>query len=157
MKGFKLKRLEDILSPQDLKNLSIADLNGLAGEMRSKILVTVANNGGHLASNLGIVETTLAIHRVFNNPDDQIVFDVGHQCYAHKLLTGRHHQFHTLRQWQGISGFTNRKESNKDAFGAGHSGTSISAALGLAMANQLDGKKDYVIALVGDGSFTNGM
>lgn len=157
MKGFKLKRLEDILSPQDLKNLSIADLNSLAGEMRSKILVTVANNGGHLASNLGIVETTLAIHRVFNNPDDQIVFDVGHQCYAHKLLTGRHHQFHTLRQWQGISGFTNRKESNKDAFGAGHSGTSISAALGLAMANQLDGKKDYVIALVGDGSFTNGM
>lgn len=103
-------------------------------------LETVSKNGGHLASNLGIVETTLAIHRVFNNPEHQ--HDVGHQCYTHKLLTGRQQVFSSLRQWNGISGFTNRKESDKDAFGAGHSGTSISAALGLAMAaNQLDGKR----------------
>ncbi|WP_051355604.1 1-deoxy-D-xylulose-5-phosphate synthase [Acetobacterium malicum] len=157
MKGFKLKQLKNILSPQDLKNLEEADLQNLTGELRNRILETVSKNGGHLASNLGIVETTLAIHRVFNNPDDQIVFDVGHQCYAHKLLTGRQQEFDTLRQWNGISGFTNRKESDKDAFGAGHSGTSISAALGLAMANQLDNKDNYVIAVVGDGSFTNGM
>ena len=156
-KGFKLKQLKNILSPADLKNLSEAELHNLTGELRNKILATVSKNGGHLASNLGIVETTMAIHRVFNNPEDQIVFDVGHQCYAHKLLTGRQTQFDTLRQWKGISGFTNRKESDKDAFGAGHSGTSISAALGLAMANQLDGKDNYVIAVVGDGSFTNGM
>lgn len=157
VKGFKLKQLKNILSPQDLKNLEEADLQNLTGELRNRILETVSKNGGHLASNLGIVETTLAIHRVFNNPDDQIVFDVGHQCYAHKLLTGRQQEFDTLRQWNGISGFTNRKESDKDAFGAGHSGTSISAALGLAMANQLDNKDNYVIAVVGDGSFTNGM
>ncbi len=149
--------LENILSPQDLINLSEAELNKLAGELRNRILETVSRNGGHLASNLGIVETTLAIHRVFNSPGDQIVFDVGHQCYAHKLLTGRQQVFSSLRQWNGISGFTNRNESDKDAFGAGHSGTSISAALGLAMANQLDGKENYVIAVVGDGSFTNGM
>ncbi|MCG2729282.1 MAG: thiamine pyrophosphate-dependent enzyme, partial [Acetobacterium sp.] len=157
MKGFKLTLLNNVLSPQDLKDLSYSDLSELAGEIRNKILETVSKNGGHLASNLGIVETTLAIHRVFNNLDDQIVFDVGHQCYAHKLVTGRQHEFSTLRQWNGISGFTNRKESDRDAFGAGHSGTSISAALGLAMANQLDGKENYVIAVVGDGSFTNGM
>ncbi|MBI4858143.1 MAG: 1-deoxy-D-xylulose-5-phosphate synthase [Acetobacterium woodii] len=157
MKGFKLTLLNNVLSPQDLKDLSYSDLNELAGEIRNKILETVSKNGGHLASNLGIVETTLAIHRIFNNPEDQIVFDVGHQCYAHKLVTGRQHEFPTLRQWNGISGFTNRKESDWDAFGAGHSGTSISAALGLAMANQLDGKENYVIAVVGDGSFTNGM
>ncbi|WP_373483731.1 1-deoxy-D-xylulose-5-phosphate synthase [Acetobacterium sp.] len=157
MKGFKVKQLKNILSPQDLNNLSDAELQNLAGELRDRILETVSKNGGHLASNLGVVETTLAIHRVFNNPEDQIVFDVGHQCYAHKLLTGRQQEFDTLRQWNGISGFTNRKESQKDAFGAGHSGTSISAALGLAMANQLDGKNNYVIAIVGDGSFTNGM
>jgi 1-deoxy-D-xylulose-5-phosphate synthase len=155
VKGFKLTILNDILSPQDLKSLSRTDLDNLAGELRSRILETVSKNGGHLASNLGIVETTLAIHLVFDAPDDQIVFDVGHQCYAHKLLTGRQQQFNTLRQWQGISGFTNRNEC--DAFGAGHSGTSVSAALGLAMANQLDGKQHYVVAVVGDGSFTNGM
>ena len=157
MKGFKVTLLKNILSPADLKNLSDIDLQNLAGELRHRILETVSKNGGHLASNLGIVETTLAIHRVFNNPEDQIVFDVGHQCYAHKLLTGRQQEFDTLRQWNGISGFTNRKESDKDAFGAGHSGTSISAALGLAMANQLDNKDNFVIAVVGDGSFTNGM
>ena len=108
--------LKNVLSPRDLQNLSNAELNDLAGELRSRILETVSQNGGHLASNLGIVETTLAIHRVFNNPEDQIVFDVGHQCYAHKLLTGRQQQFDTLRQWNGISGFTNRKRKFQRPF-----------------------------------------
>jgi 1-deoxy-D-xylulose-5-phosphate synthase len=152
-----LSILKSISTPDDLKGLSYADLEILADELRTKILTTVATNGGHLASNLGIVETMLSIHRVFNSPDDQIVLDVGHQSYVHKLLTGRLHNFDTLRQWGGISGFTNREESIYDPFGAGHSGTSISAALGLATANHLNGKPDYVIAVVGDGSFTNGM
>ncbi|MBC3889939.1 1-deoxy-D-xylulose-5-phosphate synthase [Acetobacterium paludosum] len=149
--------LDNISSPKDLKGLSYSDLDILADELRNKILDTVSNNGGHLASNLGIVETTIAIHRIFNSPEDQIVLDVGHQSYVHKLLTGRQREFDTLRQWEGLSGFTNRQESIYDPFGAGHSGTSISAALGLATANQLNGKQNYVIAVVGDGSFTNGM
>lgn len=149
--------LKNILSPGDLKDLSYSELDNLADEIRNRILNTVSNNGGHLASNLGIVETTIAMHRVFHAPDDQIVFDVGHQSYTHKLLTGRQNKFDTLRQWNGLSGFTNRQESENDPFGAGHCGTSISAALGLAMANQLDGKENYVIAVVGDGAFTNGM
>lgn len=149
--------LKNISSPRDIKELSDSDLENLAGELRKKILETVSNNGGHLASNLGVVEMTIGIHRVFDAPEDQIVFDVGHQCYAHKLLTGRKDEFDTLRQWQGISGFTNRQESNYDPFGAGHCGTSISAAIGLASANQLNGKENYVIAIVGDGAFTNGM
>jgi len=152
-----LSILENISSPKDIKKLSDSELENLAGELRNKILETVSNNGGHLASNLGVVEMTIGIHRVFDAPEDQIVFDVGHQSYAHKLLTGRQNEFHTLRQWQGISGFTNRQESIYDPFGAGHCGTSISAALGLASANQLDGKENYVIAIVGDGAFTNGM
>ncbi|MGV8905647.1 MAG: 1-deoxy-D-xylulose-5-phosphate synthase [Acetobacterium sp.] len=149
--------LKDISSPKDIKQLSYSDLDHLAGDLRNKILDTVSNNGGHLASNLGIVETTIGIHRVFDAPEDQIVFDVGHQSYAHKLLTGRQNEFNSLRQWQGLSGFTNRQESIYDPFGAGHCGTSISAALGLASANQLDGNENYVIAIVGDGAFTNGM
>lgn len=153
----KLSILKNISSPRDLKELSYSDLDNLAGELRNKILDTVSNNGGHLASNLGFVETTIAIHRVFDAPEDQIVLDVGHQSYVHKLLTGRQNEFDTLRQWNGLSGFTNRQESVYDPFGAGHSGTSISAALGLASANQLNDNKNYVIAVVGDGSFTNGM
>jgi len=153
----KLSILNDISSPKDIKELSYSDLDHLAGDLRNKILETVSNNGGHLASNLGIVETTIGIHRVFDAPEDQIVFDVGHQSYTHKLLTGRQNEFNTLRQWQGISGFTNRQESIYDPFGAGHCGTSISAALGLASANRLDGNENYVIAIVGDGAFTNGM
>lgn len=149
--------LESISSPKEIKGLLYSDLDNLSGEIRNRILDTVSKNGGHLASNLGVVEMTIAIHRVFNAPDDQIVFDVGHQSYAHKLLTGRQNVFDTLRQWNGMSGFTNRWESKYDPFGAGHCGTSISASLGLASANRLDGKENYVIAVVGDGSFTNGM
>ncbi len=149
--------LQNISSPKDIKALSASDLVNLADELRNKILRTVSRNGGHLASNLGIVETTIAIHRVFDMPEDQLVLDVGHQCYAHKLLTGRQNEFDTLRRWNGLSGFTNRAESIYDPFGAGHSGTSVSAALGLATANRLDGKENYVVAVVGDGSFTNGM
>jgi len=152
-----LSILENISSPKDIKGLSYSELDILADELRNRVLNTVSNNGGHLASNLGIVEMTIAIHRIFDSPKDQIVMDVGHQSYVHKLLTGRQREFDTLRQWKGLSGFTKRQESIYDPFGAGHSGTSISAALGLATANRLNGNQNYVIAVVGDGSFTNGM
>jgi len=149
--------LENINNPSDLKKLNNEQLNILANEIRSTIIDTVSQNGGHLASNLGAVELTLALHRVFDIPKDSLIFDVGHQCYTHKLLTGRQQAFPTLRQGNGMSGFTNRFESEYDAFGAGHSGTSVSAALGIACANKLKGNDSYSIAVVGDGSFTNGM
>lgn len=149
--------LEKIKTSADLKKLNIAETKQLAQEIRERIIDTVSKNGGHLASNLGVVELTLALHRVFDLPEDSIVFDVGHQCYVHKILTGRNERFDTLRKQDGISGFTNRAESEYDVFGAGHSGTSVSAALGIAAANKLSGKNAYSIAVVGDGSLTNGM
>ena len=149
--------LENIKSPSDIKDLSYEKLDELSGEIRKTIIESVSKNGGHLASNLGMVETTIAIHRVFDSPDDKIVFDVSHQCYTHKLLTGRYDKFDTLRKFGGISGFTNRTESEHDILNEGHSGSSISAALGIATANKLSGKDDHVIAVVGDGSLTNGM
>ncbi len=149
--------LENINSSCDLKKLNYAETSFLAEEIREKIIDTVSENGGHLASNLGVVELTLALHRSFDFPCDNIVFDVGHQCYVHKLLTGRNEVFSSLRKCGGISGFTNRFESEYDSFGAGHSGTSVSAALGLLRADKLNNKKSYSIAVVGDGSFTNGM
>lgn len=149
--------LESIHSPDDVKKLSQGELEALAEELRSKIIQTVSTNGGHLGSNLGLVEATLAIHRLFDLPRDKLIFDVGHQCYAHKLLTGRLDRFDTLRRTDGLSGFTNRFESEYDTLTAGHSGSSISASLGIAMANALEGKPDYTICVVGDGSFTNGM
>ncbi len=149
--------LEKIKSPQDIKELSYKELDELAGEIRTKILETVSENGGHLASNLGMVEATLALHKVFNMPSDKIIFDVSHQCYAHKLLTGRYDSFHTLRTYGGISGFTNRTESEYDILNEGHSGASVSAALGIAMANKLQDKTDFAVAVVGDGSLTNGL
>lgn len=149
--------LERITSPEDLKSLTKEELQQTAQELREKILSTVSRNGGHLGSNLGVVELTLALHRVFRSPEDSIIFDVGHQCYAHKLLTGRYEDFDTLRQFGGISGFPNPEESPHDTFIAGHSGSSIAAALGVAQANQLRGSEAYAIAVVGDGSFTNGM
>ena len=149
--------LENINSPSDLKKLNIEQTASLAEEIRQEIIDTVSVNGGHLASNLGIVELTLALHRVFDLPNDSIVFDVGHQCYVHKLLTSRRDKFSTLRKREGLSGFTNRFESEYDPFGAGHSGTSVSAALGIASANKLNNKNAYTIAVVGDGSLTNGM
>ncbi len=149
--------IEKINSPQDIKDLSIRELRVLCGEIREKITDVVSKNGGHLASNLGMVETTVAIHKVFDTPRDVLIFDVGHQCYAHKMLTGRYSSFDTLRQSGGISGFTNIDESEYDTFTEGHSGTSLSQALGMAAALSLEGDDRYVVAVIGDGSFTNGM
>jgi len=127
--------LPKINSPEDVRALSQKELPILAGEIRQKIIETAAQNGGHLASNLGITDTTVALHRVFSCPDDSIVFDVGHQAYAHKLLTGRQAEFSTIRQKGGLSGFTNRGESSYDTVTAGHCGTSLSTAVGIAEAN----------------------
>lgn len=149
--------LETINSPKDLKALSEDQLPALSAEIRQKLLETVSKNGGHLASNLCVVELTVALHRVFDSPNDSIIFDVGHQSYVHKLLTGRYNEFSGLRKFGGISGFPKRSESEHDPFGAGHSSTSISAAAGIAAANLLCGSKAYTVAVVGDGAFTGGM
>lgn len=149
--------LEKINSPLDLKSIPESELPKLAVEIRQKLLETVSKNGGHLAANLCITELTIALHRVFDSPKDKIVFDVGHQAYVHKLLTGRYNDFDSLRQWGGISGFPKRSESEHDAFGVGHSSTSISAAAGIAEANRILGKDVYTVAVVGDGAFTGGM
>ena len=140
---------------EKIKSLKVKELGSVAKEIRGKIIDTVSKNGGHLASNLGVVEVCVALHYVFDSPSDKIIFDVGHQAYAHKIITGR--DISTLRQYEGISGFTNPKESSHDIFYEGHSGTSISQALGVAQANKLNGKQDYTIAFIGDGSLTNGM
>jgi 1-deoxy-D-xylulose-5-phosphate synthase len=149
--------LPRIESPADLKKLSTAELEQLAQEIRNTLVCTVARHGGHLAPNLGVVELTLALHYVFNAPYDRIVWDVGHQCYAHKLLTGRQARFDTIRQFQGLSGFPKREESRYDAFGTGHSSTSISAALGIGVGKALKGCPNRAIAVIGDGSMTGGM
>lgn len=149
--------LEKIHSPADLRRLRADEIAPLCGEIRAEILDTVAACGGHLASNLGVVETTVALHRVLHTPQDAIVFDVGHQCYTHKLLTGRREAFSTLRQDGGLSGFPNREESEYDPFTTGHSGASLSAALGIAEANRLRGSDAWTVAVIGDGSFGNGM
>ena len=149
--------LKDIKTPKDIKKMGYDELEKLAAEMRHEITEVISKNGGHLASNLGAVELTIALHRVFDLPEDKIIFDVGHQCYAHKLLTGRADRFSTIRKKGGLSGFTNRFESEYDTLTAGHSGPSVSAGLGLAKANKLSGNDNYVISVVGDGSFTNGM
>ncbi len=150
-------RLDQIESPESLKGLSVDELNDLAGQIRAELIATVARRGGHLASNLGVVELTLALHRVFDLSKDRLVFDVGHQSYVHKLLTGRFSQFHTLRTYGGLSGFPKRSESVYDAFETGHASTSISAALGMARARDQLKQKHQVIALVGDGAMTGGM
>ncbi len=149
--------LESIHSPADVKLLERSKLSVLASEIRNRIVNVVSTNGGHLASSLGTVELTIALHYVFNAPDDKIVWDVGHQAYAHKLLTGRLEQFSTLRRHKGISGFTRMSESPYDCFSTGHSSTSISAGLGIASGKRLKGKKDKVIAVIGDGSMTAGL
>ena len=151
------KLLDKIDSPADLKGLSEAALEELAAELRHEIITTVTTTGGHLASNLGVVELTIALHRVFDSPKDKIIWDVGHQSYVHKLLTGRRESFNTLRQYGGISGFTSRDESEHDPFGAGHASTSISAALGMAVARDLAGENYQVVAVIGDGAITAGM
>ena len=149
--------LETINSPADVKALSLEQLKQLAEEIRQLLISVISKTGGHLAPNLGVVELTLALHRVFTTPKDKIVFDVGHQSYIHKIITGRREQFSTLRQYGGLSGFPKRSESEHDAFGTGHSSTSISAALGMAVARDLQGEDYNVIAVIGDGSMTGGM
>jgi 1-deoxy-D-xylulose-5-phosphate synthase len=149
--------LKSVNSPQDLRTLPRQKLNDLAGELRGFVLDTVSKTGGHLSSNLGTVELTVALHYVFNTPDDRIVWDVGHQTYPHKILTGRRDRMSTLRQLDGVSGFPVRSESEFDAFGTAHSSTSISAALGMAMASKLQGSARHSIAVIGDGALTAGM
>lgn len=153
----KNKFLDRINSPSDLKELSVDNLYELADEIRRKIIETVSKNGGHLAPSLGVVELTIALHYVFNAPKDKIIWDVGHQSYTHKLITGRRNQFDTLRTYGGLSGFPKRKESIYDTFDTGHSSTSISAGLGISTAKMLKGQSHKVIAVIGDGSMTAGM
>ena len=149
--------LEKINTPADIKNLSRRELKLLAKELRSFVIDSVSKTGGHLSSNLGVIELTIALHYVYDCPNDQIVWDVGHQTYAHKILTGRRGEMHTLRQKDGISGFPRRSESNFDSFGTGHSSTSISAALGISEAFKLNKSKSRAIAVIGDGAMTAGM
>lgn len=149
--------LNTINSPDDVKRLTKKELDILMSEIRSFLVDNVERSGGHLASNLGATELTVAIHRVFDSPKDHIIFDVGHQSYVHKILTGRKDKFSTLRTTGGLSGFTKRGESEHDPFGAGHSSTSVSAALGFAEADKLLGNDNYTVAVVGDGAYTGGM
>ena len=149
--------LDAIRGPEDLKRLTEKQVVQLCGEIRSFLVDSVLHTGGHLASNLGTVELTVALHRVLNSPQDKIVFDVGHQCYTHKLLTGRKAGFARLRQRDGISGFPNPRESSHDAFVAGHGNTALSLAIGMAWAKKLKNEPGWVVAIIGDGAFTGGM
>jgi 1-deoxy-D-xylulose-5-phosphate synthase len=149
--------LESIHSPADLKLLNFAQMTELAEEIREFLIQTLSKTGGHLGPNLGVVELTLALHTVFNTPDDKLLFDVSHQAYVHKILTGRRERFETIRQPGGLNGFMLRTESEHDCYGAGHAGTALSAALGMAVARDLSGGKEHVIAVAGDAAFTNGI
>jgi 1-deoxy-D-xylulose-5-phosphate synthase len=151
------KLLDTIESPADIKRFSVPELESLAQEIREQLIRVLSKTGGHLGPNLGVVELTLAMHYVFNTPEDRFVFDVSHQAYIHKLLTGRRSQFNTIRQPGGLNGFTLRTESDHDCYGAGHAGTALSAALGMAVARDLAGTKENVIAFAGDAAFTNGI
>lgn len=153
----KYSLLDGINSPSDLKKLNKSSIPALSDEIRDFLIKNTGERGGHLASNLGVVELTLAIHTVFDSPKDHIVFDVGHQSYVHKIITGRRECFANLRTPGGLSGFTSMRESEHDAFGAGHSSTSVSASLGLAEADSLSGKNNYTVCVTGDGAFTGGM
>ena len=147
------KYLTNINSPADLKSLPVEALDALCEEIRAYLVETVSHTGGHLASNLGVVELTVALHRVFDAPQDRMIWDVGHQSYVHKLLTGRRERFDTLRTPGGLSGFTRREESESDPFGAGHSSTALSAALGFAKADRIAGRQNQTVAVIGDGAF----
>ena len=149
--------LDKVNEPKDLKRLTPQELKQLASEIREELIAVVSANGGHLASNLGVVELTLALHRIFDSPRDKIIWDVGHQSYVHKLLTGRRQRLGSLRQYGGLSGFTSRSESEHDPFGAGHASTSVSAALGMAIARDLSVENYHVVAVIGDGAITGGM
>lgn len=145
------------LTDNRIKKMTLPQLSELCEEARQKIISTVYRNGGHLSSNLGMVELTVALHYVFDFPEDKIIFDVGHQCYTHKLLSGRYGKFDTLRKRNGLSGFPKREESVYDCYNTGHAGTSVSAALGLAKARDVKNENYKVIAVIGDGSFNNGL
>ena len=153
----KYKHLDEINFPSDIKNLSQSDLKILASEVRQEMIEAVSETGGHLGAGLGVVELTVALHYIFNTPNDKLVWDVGHQTYPHKILTGRKDRIRTLRKGGGLSGFTKRSESEYDPFGAAHSSTSISSALGIAIANKLSNKSDNVVAVIGDGAMSAGM
>src|SRR5271167_4932440 len=155
--GLMSNILEAIQSPADVKNLTIPELTQLAEEIRARLIVGVSKTGGHIGPNLGVVELTLAMHYVFDTPTDSFVFDVSHQAYVHKLLTGREKLFHTIRQPGGLNGFMLRTESEHDSFGAGHAGTALSAALGMATARDLRGGSENIVALCGDAAFTCGI
>src|SRR5580692_11590052 len=149
--------LDTIASPLDLRRLKESDLAQVADELRTETIDAVSVTGGHLGAGLGVVELTVALHYVFDTPNDRLVWDVGHQAYPHKILTGRRDRIRTLRRGGGLSGFTKRSESEYDPFGAAHSSTSISAGLGMAVARDLEGKKNNVIAVIGDGAMSAGM
>ncbi|MFB3089850.1 MAG: 1-deoxy-D-xylulose-5-phosphate synthase N-terminal domain-containing protein, partial [Gammaproteobacteria bacterium] len=149
--------LDGISSPADLRKLPESDLGALAKELREFLLYSVSRSGGHFAAGLGTIELTIALHYLFNTPDDNLVWDVGHQAYPHKILTGRKDKMHTIRQWGGLSPFPKRAESEYDAFGVGHSSTSISAALGMAIAARQTGSQRKSVAIIGDGGLTAGM
>ena len=153
----KYKYLNKVNFPSDIKNLKISELKILAKELREEMIDAVSVTGGHLGAGLGVVELTIALHYVFDAPNDKIIWDVGHQTYPHKILTGRKDEIKTLRQGNGLSGFTKRSESEYDPFGAAHSSTSISAALGIATANKLEKKSNEVVAVIGDGAISAGM
>lgn len=149
--------LDKIKSPNDIKKLNEAELPALAQEIREFLIQKISENGGHLASNLGVVELTMAMHLTFQLPQDKIIWDVGHQSYTHKILTGRREGFDHLREYSGMSGFPKRKESKCDCFDTGHSSTSISAGLGYAEAREITGEQYKVVSVIGDGAMTGGM
>src|SRR5215212_9605811 len=149
--------LDTVQLPADIRALDKAQLPQLADELRAEMISAVSQSGGHLGSGLGVVELTVAVHYVFETPQDKLIWDVGHQAYPHKILTGRRDRIRTLRQGGGLSGFTKRAESEYDPFGAAHASTSISAGLGMAVARDLDAKRNNVIAVIGDGAMSAGM
>src|SRR5471030_2406840 len=149
--------LSTIKSPTDVKRLSMPQLTQLAEEIRERLILGVAKTGGHIGPNLGVVELTIAMHYVFDTPKDSFIFDVSHQAYVHKLLTGREKNFHTIRQPDGLNGFMLRTESEHDSYGAGHAGTALSAALGMAVGRDMSGGWEHIVALCGDAAFTNGI
>ncbi|MEI6433063.1 MAG: 1-deoxy-D-xylulose-5-phosphate synthase N-terminal domain-containing protein, partial [bacterium] len=149
--------LDALTGPEDLKDMDSEALRKLADELRQGLIKTISRVGGHFAPNLGVIELTVALYKAFDLPHDKVIWDVGHQCYPHKMLTGRWNRLSTIKQYGGISGFLRRDESPYDLFGAGHASTSLSAALGFAKARDLKGSSDRVVAVIGDGSMTGGM
>ena len=157
MKNKSYPILDQVEIPADIRDLDLEELESLATDIREYILDTISKTGGHLAAGLGTVELSIALHYVFNTPEDKIIWDIGHQCYPHKILTGRKNKLDTVRKYNGISGFLKIKESDYDVFGAGHSSTSISAALGMAIARDIQNEKHNIISIIGDGGMTAGM